>query len=183
MRKETTMREDLVLADIAQRLRGAGLPWRPQPGDWCALVGAAHIAGNEAGIWLVIDTETSGWLTVVDGAARWAARRIVAAEALWLPTIGQMKGSLRANGYAVTTTEGIDLPNAAPPTTGNQRPAWAASLMGVPTPAPTPNTSSPLARHHCRASRPGQLPIEAFGMTEAEAVAQVILLSLAQQVR
>ncbi|MBA3826688.1 MAG: hypothetical protein H0X24_22670, partial [Ktedonobacterales bacterium] len=62
------MRDDLVLADEAQRLRGAGLVWRPQPGDWCALVGAAHLAGAGAGVWLVIDTSAAGWLTVVDGA-------------------------------------------------------------------------------------------------------------------
>ena len=169
------MREDLVLADVAQRLRGAGIVWRPQPGDWCALVGAAHIAGNEAGIWLVIDTEASGWVTVVDGAARWAARRIVASEAVWLPTTGQLKAWLRANGYAVSTTEGADMPGIPQPTAGGQRPAWAASLMGEPAP-PTPTPiSQPLMRHHCRATRAGQLPIEAFGASEAEALAQVVL--------
>jgi hypothetical protein len=169
------MRDDLVLADVAQRLRGAGLAWRPQPGDWCALVGAAHVAGAEAGLWLVIDAEASRWLKVVDGAAQWAARRIIADEALWLPTTGQLKGLLRAIGYNVSTLEGMDLPDASPTAAGGNNPAWAASLL--PTTAPLPATPSPL-RHYCRATRTGRPPIEARALSEAEALAQVVLAAL-----
>ena len=170
------MRDDLVLADEAQRLRAAGLIWRPQPGDWCALVGAASLAGADAGVWLVIDIAAAGWLTVVDGAARWAAQRIVAAEALWLPTTGQLKGWLRGHGYTVSTLEGVDLPDAPPLAPSGNRPAWAATLLPDAT-APRPAVPSP-QRHYCRATRAGLPPIEARAMSEAEALAQVVLASI-----
>jgi hypothetical protein len=154
----------------------ARLAW-PQPGDWCALLGAAHLAGAEAGLWLVIDTNTGGRLTVVDGAARWTARQIIAAEALWLPTTGQIKVWLRANGYAISSLEG-DLPPVSSPTGGGNRPAWASSLLPTAAPPPAPTAPSPM-RHLCRALRPGSAPIEARALTEAEAVAGVALSVLA----
>ncbi len=167
------MRDDLVTVSMARRLRQAGLSWRPQVGDWCALLDAAHISGEEAGIWLIIDVDTAGTLTVVDGAAKWSARRIVASEALWLPASGQLKMWLRAFGYQVSTYEGTDAPAAQPiPQTGSH-PAWAASLLGEAGRAP----SQPVAplRHVCRVSRldAGGL-VEGRGMSEAEAVAEAL---------
>jgi hypothetical protein len=180
-RRDDAMRDDLVLATMARRLRQEGLIWRPQVGDWCAILAAAQIAGTEAGIWLVIDAEAAGTLTVVDGAARWSGQRIVASEALWLPTGGQLKAWLRAQGYAVSTTEGAAL-SAATGASGtmpaNASPAWASSLLGNRTPA-APAAPS-ILRFHCRAHRQGQPALhEADGMSEAEAVAEVVALVLA----
>jgi hypothetical protein len=176
------MRDDLVMAVQARRLRAAGLVWRPQVGDWCMLLAAADISGEEAGIWLVIDAEATGTLTVVDGAARWSGRRIVASEALWLPTCGQLKGWLRGAGYSVSSLEGVDQPAQTPgtPTTQAQgaRPAWAAALLGVPTTPPQP--AAPLLRHRCRALRPGTgTIIEGDGLREADAVAEAVARVLA----
>jgi len=177
------MRDDLVLATMAWRLRQEGLVWRPQVGDWCAMLGAAQISGAEAGLWLVIDAEAAGTLTVVDGAARWSARRIVASEALWLPTSGQLKAWLRATGYAVSTSEGAALPAAMGPAgaaPSNVPPAWAASLLGNSTPASLPAALA--LRFHCRAHRQGQPALhEADGMSEAEAVAEVVARVLATE--
>jgi hypothetical protein len=169
------MREDLILATTAQRLRQAGLPWQPQIGDWCALIAAIHLANEEAGIWMIVEImEQAGQLTVIDGASYWTARRIVTAEALWLPTSGQMKAWLRGHGYQVSTTEGAELPTARPTTPQAQRrPAWATTLMGEP-PPPTSAQPLPTQRHQCRALLLGHPPLEAFGMTEAEAVAEVV---------
>ena len=179
------MREDLVLATIAQRLRQAGLPWKPQIGDWCALVGAAHLAGEEAGIWMVIEImEKVGQLTVIDGQSRWTARRIVSAEALWLPSSGQLKSWLRGHGYQVSTAEGTDVSSAPPASTaGNARPAWATTLMGE-TPRPTALHPLGMQRHQCRAMHASHpQPIIAVGMSEAEAVAEVTALVLASDTR
>lgn len=178
------MREDLLLATVAQRLRQAGLPWQPQIGDWCALIEAAHLAGAEAGIWMIIEIIAKvGQLTVIDGASRWTARRIVAAEALWLPTSGQLKAWLRGHGYQVSTAEGSDILPATTSPQNAARPAWANTLLGTASPAPA---SHPLAapRHQCRAHRVGQpAPITASGPTEAEAVAEVVALVLASDER
>jgi len=168
------MRDDLAQVPVARRLRQAGLSWRPQVGDWCALLDAAHISGDEAGIWLIIDVDAAGSLTVVDGAARWSARRIVASEALWLPASGQLKMWLRAFGYQVSTHEGADALAAQPamPQTGS-RPAWAASLLGEASRTP----SQPIAqlRHVCRALRQDQgALVEGRGISEAEAVAEAV---------
>jgi hypothetical protein len=177
------MRDDLVLGAQARRLRAAGLVWRPQVGDWCAMLAAAEIAGEDAGIWLVIDVEASGMLTVVDGAARWSGQRIVAGEALWLPTCGQLKAWLRGAGYTVSTFEGADLPT--PPlapsasTASDSRPAWAAALLGVPASPATP-PAMPVLHHHCRALRPGSgAVIEGDGLREADAVAEAVARVLA----
>lgn len=177
------MRDDLVLAVQARRLRAAGLVWRPQMGDWCVMLAAAEISGEDAGIWLVIDAEASGTLTVVDGAARWSARRIVANEALWLPTCGQLKGWLRGAGYSVSTFEGADLPTPPPAPSGSTssgaRPAWAASLLGAQPMSPT-QPAAPMLPHHCRALRPssGTL-VEGDGLREADAVAETVARVLA----
>ena len=180
------MREDLIVATVAQRLRQAGLPWKPQIGDWCALIGATHLASEEAGIWMVIEImERVGQLTVIDAQSRWTARRIITAEAVWLPSSGQLKSWLRGHGYQVSTTEGTDMPTAqSAPTTGNKRPAWATTLMGESSHAPTPSTPLGMLRHQCRAMHASHpQPITAGGMTEAEAIAEVTALVLATDTR
>lgn len=152
------MRDELALAATARRLRAAGLVWQPQPGDWCAL-----LDGSRAGLWLVVEADAAvGWATIVATEARWPPARVAAQDALWLPTVGQLKAWLRAHGWRVSTQE------VAPPAAV---PGWAAGLPGM-----QAGAASPFA-HRCVAvhpARPGA--IQTAGLNEAEAVAEAVIV-------
>ncbi len=177
------MRDDLTLAATARRLQGAGLRWLPQIGDWCALLDAVHLSEHRVGLWCVVDADPMGWVDVRDSAGRWPSARIAATDALWLPTVGQLKTWLRAHGYTVSTMEGEKLaqdsqrPSAAPQTT---RPAWANALQGSAT------TGKPglTLTHRCIVSRSSSSPLPPFdGLTEVEAVAEAVYAVLASDVQ
>lgn len=144
------MREDVVTPVTARRLAAEGLPWEPQLGDWCAVMGAEHFSEGRAGLWLVVAQQSaSGMLGLADAAGLWPVAQVPARDCLWLPTAGKLKTWLRARGYRVATGE-------AP-----------AMLLGA--------TSAAL-RHVCRLTRSdNSAPIDGEGMNEAEAVADALL--------
>lgn len=174
------MREDLVVTTTARRLRTAGLIWRPQVGDWCALVTAAYRVESQAGLWLVTNADaTVGWVDVIDAAAQWPQARLALSDVLWLPTSGQMKGWLRSSGYHVSTVEGPEV--TANPTgqlgASGARAGWAAGILG----GPTPPTVQPIGKHRCLIMRStGGFSTQAEGITEAEAIAETIMRLLLQ---
>lgn len=178
------MRDTLALASTARRLRGGGLIWRPQVGDWCTLIDAAHISGDQVGMWLVVDADaTVGWINIIDAAAQWPTARISLNDALWLPSTGQLKAWLRALGYQVTTLEG-GASFAAPSGSLPPRQGWAAEILNAAPHQPTPSQPLAMIAHQCRAVLPAKPPaIEGAGMTEAEAVAEVVALVLASDPR
>src|SRR5579884_3195943 len=177
------MREDIILASTARRLRAAGLRWQPQVGDWCTLLDG--VREDQTGLWLVVNADPEiGWADVTDAAGQWPKARIAAKDALWLPTGGQLRSWLRAYGYQVTTLEGADALSAAPtagppsqPRTSRQ--GWAAAILNDRPPAPqSPFSPDPAQTnvHRCRARHPGDsIPIEATGLSEAETVAEVVM--------
>ena len=180
------MRDDIILASTARRLRAAGLRWVPQVGDWCVLLDG--MPESQAGIWLVIVAEAAfGWAEVKDIAGQWPPARIATTDALWLPTAGQLKAWLRAQGYQVTTVEGalsvMSAEYAATPVPPAKivRQGWAAAILGgpqQPTPASRYQAATSPIRHRCIAYRDG-LTNEATGLTESEAVAEVVMHHLA----
>lgn len=178
------MHDTLVLASTARRLRGGGLAWRPQVGDWCTLIDAAHISGDQVGLWLVVDADaTVGWINIIDAAAQWPTARISLGDALWLPSAGQLKVWLRALGYQVTTIEG-GTSFATPSGSLHAHQGWAASILHGTPHQSTPSQPLTSIAHQCHAVMPGKLPaIEGAGMTEAEAVAEVSALVLASDPR
>ncbi len=173
------MRDDLILTSTARRLRQAGLVWRAQVGDWCALLDGVT-RHDEGGLWLVIAADADvGWATVSDAVAMWPPARIATADALWLPSAGQLKAWLRAHGYRVTTIETMtdgSTPAGGPITTPRQ--GWAASLIGSAASA-SPQAAS--GSHRCEATR-GATVLRAAGVTEAETVAEVVAQALLVEV-
>ncbi|MBF6591315.1 MAG: hypothetical protein IVW57_12430 [Ktedonobacterales bacterium] len=144
------MREELVTPTVARRLAQEGLSWEPGIGDWCTVLGAAHIGEGNAGLWLVAGIQpATGLLALVDAAGQWPIAQVPARDCLWLPTAGKLKMWLRARGYVVTTG------------------AVAARVLGA---------TSQATRDVCRATRPGDpAPVDGEGLSEADAVADVIL--------
>ncbi|HKD75460.1 MAG TPA: hypothetical protein VKB76_08195 [Ktedonobacterales bacterium] len=183
------MREDIILASTARRLRSAGLRWQPQVGDWCTLLDG--VREDQTGIWLVINADPEvGWADVTDAAGQWPRARIAAKDALWLPTGGQLRSWLRAHSYQVTTLEGADAmiaaPAAGPPSQPrSSRQGWAAAILNDRQPAPQspffPDPAQTIV-HRCRARHPGDSigtgpsgPVEATGLSESETVAEVVM--------
>lgn len=145
------MREDVVTPTTARRLRQAGLPWDPQLGDWCAVLGGEFIGESRAGLWLVAALAPSvGQVGVMDASGQWPMARLPVHECLWLPSAGKLKMWLRARGYRVAT--------------GETDPVALGSG----------------SRHVCRLTRRGEPAIEGEGPNEAEAVASATLRVLAQ---
>lgn len=144
------MREDLVTPAVARQLALAGLAWEPQIGDWCTVLGAADMEMASAGLWLVAAVADAGsMLGVVDAAGRWSMARVAGRDCLWLPSSGKLKTWLRAQGCSVATGE-------AP-----------AHLLG---------SAVPMTRHVCRATRVDlRMPLDGEGLSEADAVASVLL--------
>jgi hypothetical protein len=163
------MREDLTLATTARGLRQAGLAWHAQIGDWCVLLDGLTSA-DASGLWLVTAADPAvGWATVCDAAGQWPPARIALADALWLPTAGQLRAWLRAHGFRVATSEtapGSSSMESAPAV----RQGWAAGVLG-PSPASPPGYAMP---HTCEATRDA-IAIRATGVTEAEAAAEAVL--------
>jgi len=153
------MREDMVTPTTARRLAQEGVRWEAQIGDWCSVLGAAHIGEGQAGIWLVVGIQPYPdgltQLTLVDAAGQWPQGRVAQRDCLWLPTAGKLKTWLRAHGYRVATGEST------------------ATLLGG---------SGLLSTHVCRLTRQGEpLPVDGEGMSEAEAVAVALLRTLGAQ--
>lgn len=150
------MREEVVTPATARRLAGAGLAWEPQVGDWCAILGGAHIAEGSVGLWLVAAIfPATGLLGLVDGAGKWPAAQAPARDCLWLPSAGKLKTWLRARGYLVATGEA---------------------------PAPSLGSGSLTMRHMCRLTRAGEVaPVDGEGASEPEALAEAILRILGDQ--
>jgi|GEM_PF-794959 len=176
---QSVLNDELVMAATARLLRQTGMQWRPQVGDWCGLIDGLHTSGAHGGLWLVVDANPEfGWIAVIDAAAQWSPSRIALRDALWLPTIGQMKGWLRGAGYLVTTTEGIV---EEVPTTPVERAAaaqgWAAEILGVTSqPALPQSLQHTIYSHHCTVTRTTNPPviITGDGSNEAEAIADTI---------
>lgn len=151
------MRDDLVLPPTARRLMEAGLLWEPGIGDWAVVIGALHASEGAGSLWLVMGIlpeqipsphGTGRQLRLVDSAGRWAPVQLALEHCTWLPTAGQLRTWLRARGYTVLTGES---------------PRGALGSSGF-----TP-------RFRCRATDPTGRPIEVEGITEAEALASVVL--------
>jgi hypothetical protein len=147
------MREELVTPAVARRLAQEGVVWEPQIGDWCAVFGAAYAGEGGAGMWLVVGVHpSSGILSLLDAAGQWPITQVRASDCLWLPSAGKLKTWLRARGYSVTTGEA------------------QARVLG---------STGRSTRDVCRATRPGDpQPVDGEGLSEAEAVADVILRML-----
>lgn len=100
------MREEMVTPTTARRLAQEGLAWDPQVGDWCSVMGGAHIAEGPAGMWLVMGVWPDvGLLGLADAGGRWPVSQVPARDCLWLPTAGKLKMWLRARGYRISTGE------------------------------------------------------------------------------
>lgn len=150
------MRDDLVLPPTARRLTEAGLAWEPSVGDWAVVIGAQHVGEGAGSLWLVVGlppeqpSSARGegrQVRLVDSAGRWAPVQVAMAHCTWLPTAGQLRTWLRARGYMVVTGE------------SPQRPLGASGTT----------------RFRCRATAPSGQPLEVEGLTEAEALASVVL--------
>lgn len=175
------MRDDLVLTPTARQLRTAGLTWQPQIGDWCALLDGIYLADQRAGLWLVIESDPQvGWATVLDSGGRWPPARVAASDALWLPTAGQLKGWLRSQGYHVVVADSEPGLGSMPQTSSSPARGWAAGIL-----APPPSSAgSGVGGTRCTLTRPGRPEIiQRISTTEAEAVADALLLVLWEQQR
>lgn len=144
------MREDVVTPTTARRLAAEGFPWEPRLGDWCTVLGAAHVVEGHAGLWLVVALPPgTGMLGLADAAGQWPITRVPAGDCLWLPSACKLKMWLRARGYRVATGETAGMALAA---------------------------SAAVARHVCRLTLPGDpRPVDGEGLSEAEAVADALL--------
>jgi len=144
------MREDLVTPSTARRLGQEGLIWEPQIGDWCTVLGAAHVGEGNAGMWLVVGVlPMAGMLALVDAAGMWPVTQVPPHDCLWLPSAGKLKTWLRSRGYRVASGETTALALAA---------------------------TSPMPLHVCRLTRTGDpTAIDGEGLNEAEAVANAML--------
>jgi hypothetical protein len=149
------MREEVVTPATARLLQRAGLPWDPQLGDWCAMLGGEIVAEAQAGLWLVAAVAPqAGLVGLMDAASKWPMARVAVHDCLWLPTAGKLKVWLRALGYRVATGESDPV---------------ALGAGG---------------RHICKAtSAMGGDPLVGEGATEAEAVATAAQQVLAARVR
>lgn len=149
------MREEVVTPATARLLQRAGLPWDPQLGDWCAILGGEIVAEAQAGLWLVGGmAPQAGLVGLMDAAGKWPMARVAVHDCLWLPTAGKLKVWLRAQGYRVATGE------------------------------TDPVTLGAGARHICKATDgTGGSPLVGDGANEAEAVAEVVRRVLAARVR
>lgn len=146
------MREELVTPTTARRLAQEGLVWDPQPGDWVTALGGAHMDEGLVGIWLVVNANPDGQLTLADATGRWPQSRGLMRDCLWLPSASKLKVWLRGRGYRVATGE------------------ITARLLGG---------EGAMTRHVCRLTRDdGASPIDAEGANEAEAVAVAALQAL-----
>ncbi len=144
------MREDLVTPSTARRLAQEGLIWEPQIGDWCTVLGAAHVGESSAGMSLVIGVQPmAGMLALVDAAGQWPVTQVPPHDCLWLPSAGKLKTWLRSRGYRVATGEATAMVLAA---------------------------TAPMLRHVCRLTQSGTpTTIDGEGLNEAEAVADALL--------
>ncbi len=205
------MREDLVMTVTARGLRAAGLLWRPRVGDWCVVMDGVHRSESDAGLWLVIEADPAiGWAGVRDARGIWPTARINMADALWLPTAGQLKTWIHGQGYLIATQDNHPtfqnsrsdraFPTGGPtsangmvadsPLPALHRPpsavrGWAADILSEAPLSGTNSQETRLAQHQagvrCAIGLPGQpATIETVGVTEAEAVADVVLHILRQ---
>jgi len=145
------MREEMVTPATARRLAQEGLAWDPQVGDWCSVMGGAHVAEGPAGLWLVIAVRPeAGLLALADAGGRWPVSQVAARDCLWLPTAGKLKMWLRARGYRISTGE---------------------------VPGRPPGGGAPTIRTICRLYQgtEGKPAIEVEGTNEAEAAASAAL--------
>ncbi len=205
------MREDLVLTVTARALRAAGLQWRPNIGDWCVVMDGAHHAESDAGLWLVIEADPAiGWVGVRDARGIWPTARISMADALWLPTAGQLKAWIHARGYLIATYDhhpavqntpsdsaifasrpsSTDRTSVGPqipamPSSPTARRGWAADILRDTPESGTVFQEPRLAQFQsgvrCSITFPGQSDtMETVGVTEAEAMADAVLHILRQ---
>ena len=149
------MREEVVTPATARQLQRASLPWDPQLGDWCVILGGEVVAEAQVGIWLVAAlAPQAGLLGLMDAASKWPMARVAVHDCLWLPSAGKLKAWLRAQGYRVATGE-----------------ADPATLGAGP-------------RHICKATRSAtEALVMGEGGSEADAVASAVLRVLAARVR
>jgi hypothetical protein len=149
------MREEVVTPATARLLQRSSLPWDPQIGDWCVILGGEVVAESQAGLWLVAAlAPQAGLLGLMDAESKWPMARVAIHDCLWLPTAGKLKVWLRAQGFRVATGE------ADPVTLGAG------------------------ARHICKLTgSAGEAPQGGDGANEAEAVARAVLRILAARVR
>src|SRR5579883_3082623 len=102
------MREDIVTPATARRLATEGFTWEPEIGDWCTVLGAAHVGEARVGLWLVAAIyPQTGLLGLMDATGQWPATQVPQRDCLWLPTIGKLKAWLRSQGYRVATGETV----------------------------------------------------------------------------
>lgn len=86
----------MITAELARRLRAAGLPWTPAPGDRFVLAdrdmdGQVFVVSE-----MVVDVaETpAGRLFRFNGTTEWALDSVAAEETLWLPREDQLRIAL-----------------------------------------------------------------------------------------
>ncbi|MCW3158864.1 pilus assembly protein CpaE [Micropruina sonneratiae] len=108
----------MIDADLATRLRTAGLPWRPSDGDRFTIPGGELAEDVFVVAEMVIQVqEVPGGASVFkfNGTTEWALDSIDSRRVLWLPREEQLREALGERfdalaavpgGYAVTLTDG-----------------------------------------------------------------------------
>lgn len=108
----------MIDADLAERLRAAGLAWRPASGDRFTIPGgelADEIFVIADMVIQVQDVPGGSSVFKFNGTTEWALDSIDHTRVLWLPREDQLRDALRERftslaaagaGYAVTLTDG-----------------------------------------------------------------------------
>ncbi|MBN9101679.1 MAG: hypothetical protein J0I49_26800 [Pseudonocardia sp.] len=103
----------MISVELALRLRTAGLPWTPAPGD--RFVVAHRDMDAEVFVVSELTVEVRGSAFHFNGTTEWALDSIEQDDVVWLPHEGQLRSSLGAafrrlepvgDGWAVTTADG-----------------------------------------------------------------------------
>jgi len=100
----------MVPLELAGKLREAGLPWKPLPGDWFAVPDR----GMDDDFFVLSDMTIQvydvpeGSLIGFNGTTEWALDDMDKDEAVWLPREDQLRDLLGAAFLALTrTAEGV----------------------------------------------------------------------------
>ena len=103
----------MISVDLALRLREAGLPWTPAPGD--RFVVADRDMDAEVFVVSELTIEVRGGAFHFNGTTEWALDSVEQDDVVWLPHEGQLRTALGAafrslepvgDGWAVTTADG-----------------------------------------------------------------------------
>ena len=108
----------MIDADLAGRLRSAGMPWRPSSGDRFTIPGgelADEIFVIAEMVIQIQDVPGGSSIFKFNGTTEWALDSVDAARVLWLPREDQLRAQLGdafntltavPGGFVVTLTDG-----------------------------------------------------------------------------